>query len=111
MFGCDNWAYTYGRKASGEKSWQQHNHFNCNHPFAYGWVAVAYFISFCVIGSHVRPPVENNVSLDFIICLIPSAHFFLLVQEILLDFMNVTYFPSVLSLPSRFSSRSSSASW
>ncbi len=56
MHGCDKWAingYGYGRALGQPPAIQKRDRSNCNHPSALGWVTVAYFITFCIIGSQV----------------------------------------------------------
>ena len=56
IYGCDYWwVYSNGRPQYGFESKIIHkrDHSNCNHPHAWGWLAVAYFISFVVLGSQV----------------------------------------------------------
>ena len=50
MYGCDKWAYGYGR-AFGVMAID--GKVNCNNPQGLGWIAVIYFVSFCVLGSQV----------------------------------------------------------
>ena len=50
MYGCDKWAYGYGR-AFGVLAID--SKVNCNHPQGLGWISVIYFVSFCVLGSQV----------------------------------------------------------
>ena len=56
VYGCDYWwTYGNGRPKYGFESKIIHkrDHSNCNHPHAWGWLAVVYFISFVVLGSQV----------------------------------------------------------
>lgn len=52
VYGCDKWAYTYGR-AFSKLAVAKNDNSNCNHPEAQGWMAVLFFISFVVLGAQV----------------------------------------------------------
>lgn len=52
MVGCDHWMYGYGR-VFGETTFKNRDHSNCNFPSAWGYISVAYFVFFEVIGSMV----------------------------------------------------------
>ena len=50
-FGCDKWqTYSFGRYFS---SLALKSRNNCNHPKAWGWISVAYFLSFVVMSAQV----------------------------------------------------------
>lgn len=54
MFGCDKWLYSFGLAWLGFVSMgKQKDNVNCNHPQGIGWVAVAYFVFFCIIGAQI----------------------------------------------------------
>jgi hypothetical protein len=55
MLGCDKWLYSYGRPKYGFESHanRRMDHSDCNHPVALGWVALLFFVVFCVIGAQV----------------------------------------------------------
>lgn len=50
VFGCDRWLYSRGREF-GEMSKKKKD--DCNDPTAWGWIAIFYFISFCIIAGQV----------------------------------------------------------
>jgi hypothetical protein len=54
MFGCASQlgVYQFGHEF-GEMALKD-AHSNCNHSYGMGWVSVAYFISFAIMGSQVR---------------------------------------------------------
>lgn len=52
IYGCDKWAYTYGR-FFGKIAVAKNDNANCNHPEAHGWIAVLFFVSFIVLGAQV----------------------------------------------------------
>jgi hypothetical protein len=52
MLGCDNWLYEYGKRF-GEKSKRTFDNNDCDHPEPMGWIAVLYFVVFCVLGSQI----------------------------------------------------------
>jgi len=52
--GCDKWLYSYGRGfGNGTLAIQRRDHADCNHPYAFGWIAVLYCVSFVVLGAQV----------------------------------------------------------
>ena len=53
--GCDRWAYEFGRPAFGfsDKGRVKADRVNCNHPKGLGWLAIAYFIVFIILGALV----------------------------------------------------------
>lgn len=65
MFGCDAWiVYSYGRAERGYEAtaFQKRAHSNCNHPEAWGWVAAAYLVFFCILGGQVNPDSNSHLS-------------------------------------------------
>lgn len=54
VFGCNNWFYQFGRPSTTTfDSKARKNRDNCNHPSPMGWISVAYFVTFCIFGSHI----------------------------------------------------------
>lgn len=51
--GCDKWLYEFGRPSLGFDSTARKSRDNCNHPQPMGWIAIFYFVIFCVMGGMV----------------------------------------------------------
>jgi len=51
--GCDKWEYSYGRAIPGASMAKDWSKANCNKPAAFGWIGVAYMLSFVVVGTMV----------------------------------------------------------
>ena len=52
MYGCDHWEYGYGR-FNGKISRDKKAHANCNDPYAWGWLAAFFMVSFVILGALV----------------------------------------------------------
>lgn len=48
--GCDQYGYSYGRSFASKAL---KNLDSCNKPQAFGWIACAYFVAFCIFGGQV----------------------------------------------------------
>ncbi len=62
VLGCDRWLYEFGwaKLGAGFTEKARFHRDNCSKPEPYGWIAIAYFVSFAVIGAQVQNR-RNNI--------------------------------------------------